>query len=282
MGIRHTRGDVKNTFTETAVQDGKSRTFQTTKRTGGGGTNTGLYNAYFYYLGEGTFNFSQYAGSSGEVTIFTVFGSNGITASGSSQNSVHPGGQGGGSQAKYRTMPIDGFTAAYGFDVAITNTMTAPYWASTDGNVTVAPVSGQNTGNTYPGPSITSFNTLFPGNYVFSSGSGGGAGTQSGDNYGGRAGSGGAGGLNINQIGGTTIPSDTAAGNGGTGGNASGTPGEWPGRYGATGGQGGQGQYGSGGGGGGSGSELNGNVGGGGAGGFGQGGLTIVYVRNDE
>ena len=249
---------------------------------GGGGGGPFIYNLFFSYLSPGPFNFTEYAGTSGEVTIFTVYGEDGTAASpGPGGGGPTAGGPGGGSQAKYRSMPIDSFTAAYGSDVTITNTMTAPYWASTDGNITVAPVGSQTTGNTFPTPSITAFNNLFPGEYVFSAGSGGSGGTYPGNQYGGRGGGGGAGGLNISQIGSTPIPPDPAAGNGGTGGNAPGTPGPWPGRDGAPGGQGGNGQYGSGGGGGGSGSELSFQNGPGGAGGAGQGGLTIIHVRND-
>jgi len=241
-----------------------------------------VYNSFFSFLSSEPFDFSQYEGTSGEVTIFTVYGEDGTAAaSGPGGGGVHPGAPGGGSQAKYRSMPIDSFTAAYGSDVTITNTMTAPYWASTDGNVTVPPVGQTTRGNTFPTPSITNFNNLFPGHYVFSAGSGGAGGVSPGNQYGGRGGGGGAGGLNINQIGSTPIPPDPAAAPGGRGGNAGGTPGEWPGRDGAPGGQGGGGQYGSGGGGGGSGSELSGSNGSGGAGGAGQGGLTIIHVYND-
>ena len=246
------------------------------------------YDSYFYRLSPSPFEFAQYTGSGGRITMLTVFGSDGTSASSTPQGNPHPGGNGGNSQLKYiQNMPIDNFVTSYGVSVDITNTMTAPYWASADGDHTAPGGTGSSSagaaggsGSGFGPPAISSINDLFPTAYTFAAGSGGSGGSSPPNQYGGKGGGGGAGGVNVTQSGGITIPSDPAASPGGTGGNAPGTPGSWPGRDGAPGGAGGGGQYGAGGGGGGSGSELSGNIGAGGAGGSGQGGLTIIHIFN--
>lgn len=224
--------------------------------------------------------------------IMTIFGQNGGNAgSPCASNKPCTSGAGGDSVVQYLSQPIqymvENYTPGSNQILTIQNSLSAPYFSDPDmleeiaaGAPRAPSDSGSNPnpgpGDAFTGPQIATLNGLFPSGYTFSAGAGGAQGSGSGDQFAGRKGGGGAGGVDI-IVGANGVPiAPDPPANPGTAGGPS-PPGSRPG---GGGGEAGQGEYGSGGGGGGSGGEQDGSRGPNGGGGSGQGGLTIWGVSD--